>query len=205
LVGAAGDHDSSEEEEFDEERADEAWETLEEHLREGYTSQRGGFARLMYGETKPQTRRMTQLAFNRANSFPRVLVAQSLVGREGLNLHESCRLVVLLHPEWNPGVVEQQIGRVDRVNSRWAKTMLQAINDGKKGRDLPRIEIRPIIFKGTYDEHNWNVLQERWDDLRAQLHGEAIPARLRESEDDEGRAILDEIAAARPNFSPRKT
>jgi hypothetical protein len=130
-------------------------------------------------------------------------VAQSLVGREGLNLHESCRIVVLLHPEWNPGVVEQQIGRVDRVNSRWAKALRQAIDAGRVGADLPRIEIRPIIFKGTYDEHNWNVLRERWDDLRAQLHGEAVPARLRASEDDEGRAILDEIAAVRPNFSPR--
>lgn len=186
------------------EQAARAWSILEEHLREGYTSQQGGFARLMYGETKPQTRRMIQLAFNRPNSFPRVLVAQSLVGREGLNLHESCRIVVLLHPEWNPGVVEQQIGRVDRVNSRWAKVLRQAIDDGKKGSDLPRIEIRPIIFKGTYDEHNWNVLRERWDDLRAQLHGEAVPARLRESEDEEGRAILYEIAAARPSFSPQE-
>ncbi len=203
LVEAAGDHDGSEErgEELDEEQATRAWNILEEHLREGYTNQQGGFARLMYGETKPQTRRMIQLAFNRPNSFPRVLVAQSLVGREGLNLHESCRIVVLLHPEWNPGVVEQQIGRVDRVNSRWAKALRQAI-DLEKTSDLPRIEIRPVIFKGTYDEHNWNVLRERWDDLRAQLHGEAIPARLRASEDEEGRAILDEIAAVRPNFSP---
>ncbi|CAK0759086.1 conserved hypothetical protein [uncultured Gammaproteobacteria bacterium] len=204
LVQATSDHDSSDEDELDEEQAEGAWNTLEKHLREEYTSQQGGFARLMYGETKPQTRRMIQLAFNRPNSFPRVLVAQSLVGREGLNLHESCRIVVLLHPEWNPGVVEQQIGRVDRVNSRWAKVLRQAIDSGTKGTNLPRIEIRPIIFKGTYDEHNWNVLRERWDDLRAQLHGEAVPARLRASEDAEGREILDEIAAARPNFSPRK-
>ena len=159
---------------------------------------------MMYGETKPQTRRIMQLAFNRPNSFPRVLVAQSLVGREGLNLHESCRIVILLHPEWNPGVVEQQIGLVDRVNSRWAKALRKAIGDGITGVDLPRIEIRPIIFKGTYDEHNWNVLQQRWDDLRAQLHGDAVPARWRASEDAEGRAILDEIAAARPDFSPTR-
>lgn len=204
LVQAAGDRDSSEEDELDEEQADDAWETLEEYMREGYTSQQGGFARLMYGETKPQTRRMIQLAFNRPNSFPRVLVAQSLVGREGLNLHESCRIVVLLHPEWNPGVVEQQIGRVDRVNSRWANALRKAVDEGKRGASLPHIEIRPIIFKGTYDEHNWEVLRERWEDLRAQLHGEVIPARLRVSEDAEGRAILDEIARARPNFSPQK-
>lgn len=203
LVKAAGDNDSAEAD-VDNKLAEETWNSLEEYLREGYTSQRGGFARLMFGETKPQTRRIIQLAFNRPNSFPRVLVAQSLVGREGLNLHESCRIVVLLHPEWNPGVVEQQIGRVDRVNSRWAKMLRQTIGEGVSGADLPRIEIRPIIFKGTYDEHNWEVLRERWEDLRAQLHGEAIPARLRAGEDAEGRAILDEIASARPNFSPQK-
>lgn len=205
LVDAARDHDSVEDHELDEELARQAWDAFEEHLRENYTSQRGGFARFMYGETKPQSRRMIQLAFNRLNSFPRVLVAQSLVGREGLNLHESCRIVVILHPEWNPGVVEQQIGRVDRVNSRWARELRQAISDRRSGNDLPRIEIRPIIFKGTYDEHNWNVLQERWDDLRAQLHGEVIPTRMRTREDEEGCAILDEITAARPNFSPLAT
>lgn len=202
LVSAALDHDSGDKEELDDERADEAWNVFKNQLREEYSSQQGGFARLMYGETKPHTRRMIQLAFNRPNSFPHVLVAQSLVGREGLNLHESCRIVVLLHPEWNPGVVEQQVGRVDRVNSRWTKALRQAIADGKEGADLPRIEIRPIVFKGTYDEHNWKVLQERWEDLRAQLHGEAIPARLRASEDAEGQAILDEIAAAKPDFQP---
>jgi hypothetical protein len=205
LVNAASDRDDADDGELDEEQAGLAWQSLEEHLREGYTNRQGGFARLMYGETKPQARRMMQLAFNRPNSFPRVLVAQSLVGREGLNLHESCRIVVLLHPEWNPGVVEQQIGRVDRVNCRWAKELNNAITEGKTGSDLPRIEVRLVIFKGTYDEHNWKVLQERWDDLRAQLHGEAIPARLREAEDGEGRLILDEIARARPDFSPLKS
>lgn len=204
LVNAAGDQDNADEEHYDEEAASFAWQSLEAHLGEGYTNRQGGYARLMYGETKPQARRMMQLAFNRSNSFPRVLVTQSLVGREGLNLHESCRIVVLLHPEWNPGVVEQQIGRVDRVNCRWARELNRAIAEGKTGADLPRIEIRPVIFKGTYDEHNWQVLQERWDDLRAQLHGEAIPARLREREDEEGRMILEQIAQSRPEFSPLK-
>lgn len=202
LVDAASAGDDIEDPDIDEEKAKETWGNLEDHLREGYTSRQGGFARLMYGETKPEARRMMQLAFNRPNSFPRVLVAQSMVGREGLNLHESCRKVVLLHAEWNPGVVEQQIGRVDRVNSRWAKELKLAIGQGVRGAELPRIEIRPVIFKGTYDEHNWKVLQERWDDLRAQLHGEPIPARLRNREDEEGRRILEDIGKSRPEFSP---
>lgn len=202
LVNAAGDRENLDDDEFDEGEAANAWRNLEGHLAESFANRQGGFARLMYGETKPQARRMMQLAFNRSNSFPRVLVAQSLVGREGLNLHESCRIVVLLHPEWNPGVVEQQIGRIDRVGCRWAKELERAIGEGRSGNDLPRIDIRPVIFKGTYDEHNWKVLQERWDDLRAQLHGEPVPSRLRSSEDEEGRRILDEIEGHRPDFSP---
>ena len=144
---------------------------------------------------------MIQLAFNRPNSFPKVLVAQSMVGREGLNLHKACRIVVLLHPEWNPGVVEQQIGRVDRVGSHWALELEKAIEAGKRGDQLPRIEVRPVIFRGTYDEHHWRVLRERWDDHRAQLHGVVIPPGFMGA-DPESRELIQEIIASAPNFSP---
>src|SRR5208337_2741491 len=106
------------------------WEALETRLWEEYDRPQGGFARLMYGGTSQESRRMIQLAFNRPKTFPMVLVAQSMVGREGLNLHKACRIVVLLHPEWNPGVVEQQIGRVDRVGSRWCNELKKALASG---------------------------------------------------------------------------
>lgn len=155
----------------------------------------------MYGETKSATRRFLQLAFNRKQGHPKVLVAQSLVGREGLNLHRACRTVVLLHPEWNPGVVEQQIGRVDRIGSLWEEKLNQAIFDEKSNGDLPRIEIRPVVFQGTYDEKNWQVLHDRWDDLRAQLHGIVISPRIAEKYSD-GEEVVAEINDAAPNFSP---
>ena len=156
----------------------------------------------MYGETKPATRRTLQLAFNRSHSFPRVLVAQSMVGREGLNLHLACRVVVLLHPERNPGVVEQQIGRVDRVGSRWASELDQALSKGKCGDELPRIEVCPVIFQDTYDEHHWNVLNERWDNLRAQLHGIVVPQRQRIGAAPSELEIISQLDEAGPNFSP---
>ena len=74
-----------------------------------------------------------------------------------------CPALLAECPECDPGVVEQQIGRVKRVNCRWARELNRAIEEGKTGADLPRIEIRPVIFKVTYDEHDWQVLQERWD------------------------------------------
>lgn len=175
------------------------WDQLKTLLGEEYGATRGGFARLMYGETKHETRRLLQAAFNRPQSNPKVLVAQSVVGREGLNLHEACRIVVLLHPEWNPGVVEQQIGRVDRMGSRWEREMERF--EGIPAH-MPRIEIRPIVFSGTYDEYNWRVLQRRWDDLRAQLHGIVVPARERATATDEERAIISKLDRCAPNFSP---
>ncbi|MEL7638076.1 MAG: DEAD/DEAH box helicase [Solidesulfovibrio sp.] len=186
---------------LDEEEAKQLWPDLLERLKEEYDRNEGGFARLMYGNTSPSSRRMIQVAFNRDQSFPKVLVAQSMVGREGLNLHEACRMVILLHPEWNPGVVEQQIGRVDRLGSRWEKEMHEAVAKGDSADAIPRIEIRPVIFKGTYDEHNWNVLQERWSDLRAQLHGVVIPESKTKG-DTTMRVWADEVNGYAPDFSP---
>jgi superfamily II DNA or RNA helicase len=183
------------------EEAGELWMRIEARLHEEYNRPQGGFARLMYGRTAPESRRMIQLAFNRQRSFPRVLVAQSMVGREGLNLHRACRIVVMLHPEWNPGVVEQQIGRVDRVGSRWESELAKACDEGKSGKMLPRILVCPVIFSGTYDEYNWKVLRERWDDLRAQLHGIVIPPRSILGAEEE-RRTLDEISRSAPDFSP---
>lgn len=177
---------------------------IRERLSDEYNHQRGGFARFMYGETKPESRRIMQVAFNRPHSFPRVLVAQSMVGREGLNLHKACRVVVLLHPEWNPGIVEQQIGRVDRVGSHWEKVLINETQGQKKLDQFSRIEIRPVVFRGTYDEHNWKILQQRWHDLRAQLHGVVITASVEELRDAKLEAIFKDISESTPNFSPSR-
>lgn len=176
---------------------------LDKRLQEEYGTPRGGFARRMSGETDPPTRRSLQLKFNRAGCFPHVLIAQSRVGREGLNLHEECRDIILLHPEWNPGVVEQQIGRVDRLGSRWSKDFL-TWTQGVETQDSPRIEFSPVMFKGTYDEHNWAVLKKRWKLLRGQLHGIIIPdSEIGNSEEE--RKLAQEVNDMAPNFSPPGT
>lgn len=179
------------------------WKTLQERLSEEFNRPQGGFARLLYGDTPPQTRQLLQMAFNRAGTHPRVLVAQSMVGREGLNLHRACKTVVLLHPEWNPGVVEQQIGRVDRVGSLWEKQMAERHGQKVGSEPLPRILIRPVVFRGTYDEWNWTVLRERWEELRAQLHGVVISPRLAEIYGIDS-VLVAEINNAAPCFSPTR-
>ncbi|MCG5526413.1 hypothetical protein LRB11_15995 [Ectothiorhodospira haloalkaliphila] len=183
------------------EEAKQLWEVIRQRIEDDHTGRDGSFARLMYGNTPPQTRRLLQLGFNRLYSWPRVLVCQSQVGREGLNLHRACRIVVLLHPEWNPGVVEQQIGRVDRVGSHWERLCGEAIAENCPPTDLPRIEVRPLVFRGTYDEWNWEVLRRRWEELRAQLHGVIISSEAAEKYSGM-EELLREIESAAPNFYP---
>ncbi|MEO6316773.1 MAG: DEAD/DEAH box helicase family protein [Chitinophagaceae bacterium] len=194
--------DESENELYDKDSIGDVLEMLNERLREEFGNQTPKFARFMYGQTLQHSRRLMQSAFNRKDSFPYVLVAQSKVGREGLNLHKACKTIVMLHPEWNPSVAEQQVGRVDRLGSLWSSMIGDYSGNGEA---IPRIEIRPVIFKYTYDEEHWRVLKERWDDLRAQLHGIIIPDRLAADASSAEKDIINDLNRHAPDFSPLST
>jgi hypothetical protein len=158
-------------------------------------------ARLLQGATRWETRRYLQAAFNRSNASPWVLIAQSQVGREGLNLHESCRVVVQFHAEWNPAVLEQQIGRVDRKGSLWeqrAQTWLADMTTGKP----PFIEVRQLIFEGTYDAFQWDRVMRRQHVFDASLFGALLPA---EAWDRVPEDRLEDLLAAAPRFRPPRS
>ncbi|WP_282190180.1 C-terminal helicase domain-containing protein [Azospirillum brasilense] len=129
----------------------------------------------MDGDMAQARRRMVQTAFNRTHSYPRVLIAQSLVGREGLNLHEACRVVLLFHPEWNPAVMEQQVGRVDRIGSRW-EWLADAWKKGKLA-EFPYLHVEYLVFQGTYDQYQHDCLEQRRRALNAQLFGALLDER----------------------------
>lgn len=170
------------------------------HL-DDFSGNEGHFARFMWGKTTAQTRHNLQTAFNRQGSWPMVLVAQSRVGREGLNLQRACRVVILLHSEWNPGIVEQQIGRVDRKNSRWLDLMHKWKSSCGSMETFPTIRIHPIVVRGTYGEHSWQVLERRWQSLRAQLHGDVLPADSETA--SEGKVcFFDRVKKAALRFDP---
>lgn len=139
------------------------------------------------GGVKPASQRLIQARFNEEGAHPNVLICQSVVGREGLNLHRACRVVLLFHPEWNPGVVEQQIGRVDRIASRWEKLARLWKEARASHAEFPRIVVEALCFEGTYDEYQANRLNDRMAALKAQLFGEFF-AGMETS--DEVRAIL---------------
>lgn len=156
-----------------------------------------GYCRVMDGDTSWEVRRAVQEGFNRPHSFPRVVIAQSRVGREGLNLHGACRVLVQFHPEWNPGVVEQQIGRVDRLDSHWEHAF--KCWQASRSDAPPRIEVVRVVYEGTYDAYQQDLLARRTAEFDATLFGhilspeawERVPAAWRER-----------LAAAVPDFSP---
>ncbi|WP_298068788.1 SNF2-related protein [uncultured Mailhella sp.] len=223
IVGAARDpekvSDLVEDSEEAEDKSSPEWESIRQRLKDAYNDEdyveratgdrgvryvgRATYARFMWGETEIPARRFLQAAFNNERSSLKVLVAQSLVAQEGLNLHRACRNVLILHPVWNPGTLEQQIGRIDRIGSLWEQKLTnyrkQRKKEGKKenpAQDIPRLRVHAVIFKDTYDEHNWEVLLERCANLQAQLNGIILTSK------EVPLDIRNEINSQAPNFSP---
>jgi hypothetical protein len=183
-----------------EEQAELRQEALRRALVEDHDGRQSLHARLLQGATRWETRRYIQAAFNRRGASPWVLVAQSQVGREGLNLHESCRVVIQFHAEWNPAVLEQQIGRVDRKGSRWEEIAKASLGRGAKGPP-PYIEVRQLVFEDTYDAFQWDRVMRRQHVFDASLFGSLLPADARD------RVPLDRVADLRdaaPSFSPQR-
>ncbi|MET3379609.1 hypothetical protein [Variovorax paradoxus] len=139
----------------------------------GFVFRMSPFAQLLIGDTKTATRRARQGAFNNPQLNPRVLIGQAEVMSEGLNLHRACRQVVLFHLDWNPGRIEQQIGRIDRQDSDWMTACEEALATGEKP---PTLDVHTIAVEGTYDDLRTKVVAERAKVLRAQLFGEIVPA-----------------------------
>ena len=105
--------------------------------------------RLANGEVAPQTRRRLMLAFN-SPFFPDVLIASSVMA-EGVDLQTECRYVIHHDLDWNPSVLEQRTGRVDRLGSKAQHT------------GLPIVVFEPFVG-GTQDEKQFRVVKdrERW-------------------------------------------
>jgi len=137
-----------------------------------------------------------------------VLIAQSQVGREGLNLHKACRKVIQFHSEWNPGVIEQQIGRVDRIDSFWEEKVREYRRanqeDSIYSDQFPKINIHSVVFDGTYDHFQFNVSKSRRETLNAHLFGELLneDALSRMPTGGDWDALRAKLRDSAPEFTP---
>jgi hypothetical protein len=110
------------------------------------------FVALVSGNTKSRER-----VFSGFNTplLPEVLICTS-VGQEGIDLHRHCRHVVHFDLAWNPAVLEQRTGRVDRIGSKTFRE--RALSTGQADYCL---EIGVPYLAGTYDERMYEEIRLR--------------------------------------------
>ena len=71
---------------------------------------------------------------------------------------------------------------------------------GRTAPGQPKIRIVPVELPRSYDEHNWKILNDRWDSYRAQMNGEVFgPAEFTGQASYE---VTEAVRAATPDFSP---
>jgi helicase-like protein/SNF2 domain-containing protein len=105
--------------------------------------------RLANGEVERDTRERLLAGFN-TPFFPDILIASSVMA-EGVDLHLNCRHVIHHDLDWNPSVIEQRTGRLDRIGSSAEVT------------SEPVVVFEPFL-EATQDEKMFRVMKdrERW-------------------------------------------
>lgn len=112
------------------------------------------FVGLVLGGGDQRARERIFTGFN-SPLLPEVLVCTS-VGAEGIDLHRHCRRVVHYDLAWNPAVLEQRTGRIDRIASKTFRER-EVVGDGKG----PVLEVGVPFLAGTYDERMYEELRMR--------------------------------------------
>jgi ERCC4-related helicase len=161
-----------------------AFEKMQFRSRAGFHATRENFetegsrrvlanVRAVTGEGMRLSQRETVMRAFNSPLFPEVLVASQVLA-EGIDLHRACRFVIHHDLYWNPSIVEQRIGRVDRIQSK---------------SELSRkpIHVFEPFISATADETMFRVLKdrERWfqvvmgEDFRlSDLGGDRVYSRL---------------------------
>jgi hypothetical protein len=140
--------------------------------------------RLVNGQVKSDTRQRLMLTFN-SPFFPEVLIASSVMA-EGVDLHRFCRYVIHHDLCWNPSMLEQRTGRVDRIGS-------------KSERCGQPIRVYLPYLAETQDEKQYRVVmdRERWFSV---VMGEKFKVDARTTEKLASRIPLPESVAGNLAF-----
>lgn len=111
------------------------------------------FAEVLSGETKSVFQGRLIEAFNTPFN-PKVLIVTQ-IGQEGIDLQRECSKIIHYDLWWNPAIMEQRVGRIDRIGSKVSKTT------GSK------LQVFTPIIKDTIDEDIYKILKERekWFEL----------------------------------------
>src|SRR4029077_590752 len=89
------------------------------------------------------------------------------VGQEGIDLHRECRHVIHHDLWWNPGVVEQRTGRLDRIGSKVERE--RSANEGPKAATL---DVAVPYLAATYDERVFEEVHRRAELFEVTMGGD---------------------------------
>lgn len=131
-----------------------------------------------------------------------MVLLSSEVGGEGLDLQEAS-VVINYDLPWNPMVVEQRIGRVDRIGQQSSRIVIvNMIVDGSiEERVLSRLFDKIQIFSETVGEME-EILGEEIENLtRRALSGELSPEEVEVQVERTGQAIQNRVQEARQVLS----
>jgi superfamily II DNA or RNA helicase len=137
----------------------------------------------IHGGMAAEERRAALDAFVTGNA--RLLLATDAAG-EGLNLHQTCRVVVNLELPWNPMRLEQRIGRVDRIGQ------------------TRRVHVFHLIAGGTREEWMLERLKRRLVQAGADL-GAPDPLGMEEADRPSDVAGIRLLAEAAGEYGLLKT
>lgn len=139
-----------------------------------------GFVVLVDGSTNNDRRERVFAGFN-SPLLPEVLICTT-VGQEGIDLHRHCRNVVHYDLAWNPAVLEQRTGRVDRIGS---KTFREREVEGRSNGHGPFLEVGVPFLAGTYDERMYEELRIRAQTFEVLTGGDVSADNLEGLDDQE--------------------
>lgn len=88
----------------------------------------------IHGGIKLEDRQVIQKEFNE-NSPVQILVATDAAG-EGINLHESCHLMLNYDLPWNPNRLEQRFGRIHRIGQTEVCHLWNLVAEGTREGDV---------------------------------------------------------------------
>lgn len=125
------------------------------HTKEDGSSRHGASlhpVRRAHGGTERHVRERLIALFNTPFA-PELLVASSVLG-EGIDLHQECRFVIHHDLDWNPSILEQRTGRLDRIGAL-------------AERVARNIVVYEPYLAGTHDEKMFKVVKDRaqWFDI----------------------------------------
>jgi hypothetical protein len=139
-----------------------------------------GFVVLVDGSTNPETRERVFAGFN-GPLLPEVLVVTA-VGQEGIDLHRHCRNVIHYDLAWNPAVLEQRTGRVDRLGSKTFRERAEADAQGSQAF----LEVGVPFLAGTYDERMYEEIRVRAQTFEVLTGGDVATDNLEGRDDADG-------------------